>query len=105
MPHEKYEHASYKQRCAVQTLRFSAGWTYRQIAEHQQLSVGAVFNICQGPSTPKKPKGRPFSLMTPTRRLLVTTATMSAAHRRMTYPEVAAACGVQACERIRRRAF
>jgi len=105
MQNQKWEHVPYKQRCAVQTLRFVAGWTYRQIAENQQLSLGTVYNICQGPSTPTKPKGRPFSLSTPTRRLLVATATMNAAHRRMTLPEIAAECGVQACERTLRKAF
>jgi len=99
------ECASYKKRCAVQTLRFSAGWTYRRIAEDQNLSVSTIYAICQGPSTPKKPKGRTFSLDTPTRRRLVATATMSAAHRRMQLTEVAAACGVQACERTLQKAF
>jgi len=105
MQNQKWKHVPYKQRCAVQTLRFMAGWTYRQIAENQQLNLGTVYNICQGPSTPTKPKGRPFSLSTPTRRLLVATTTMNAAHRRMTLPDIASECGVQACERTLRKAF
>ena len=99
MEAQRREVASYRQRCAVQTLRFSAGWTYRKIAEDQNLSVSTVYQICQGPTTPKKPKGRTFSLDTPTQRRLVATATMSAANRRMRLTEVAPACGVQACEK------
>jgi len=105
MEAEKRECVSYKQRCAVRTLHFSANWTYRQIAEEQKLSLRTVFDICQAASTPKKPKGRPFSLDTPMRRRLVATATMSAAYRRMPLHEVAAACGVQACEKTLRKAF
>jgi len=103
MPGTEFEHASYKKRCAVQTLRFSAGWTYRRIAEDQQLSVSTIYEICQGPATPKKPKGRSFSLNTPTQ--LVATATMNAASRRMPLVEVAAACGFTACEKTLRKAF
>lgn len=99
------EWVPYKQRCAVRTLRFSANWTYRQIAEEQKLSVSTVFNICNAPSTPQKAKGRFFSLDTPTRRRLVATATMSAATRRMPLSEVGAACGVQACEKTLRKGF
>jgi len=102
---QKREWVSYKQRCAVKTLRFSVGWTYRQIADEQNLSVSTVFDICQAPTTLKKPKGQPFSLDTPTLHRLVATATMSAAHRRMPLLEVAAACGVQACQRTLRGAF
>jgi len=99
------EWVPYKHRCAVRTLRFSANWTYRQIAEEQNLSLSTVFNICQEPSTPQKPKGRSFSLDTPTRRRLVATATTSATTQRMPLREMAVACGVQACEKTLQKAF
>lgn len=80
MEGEKRECVSFKQRYAVQTLRFSANWTYRKIAEEQKLPLSTVFKICQAPSTPQKPNGRSFSLNTPTHCRLVATATMSAAY-------------------------
>ena len=100
-----YKHASYKTRCQVQALRFSAGWTYRRIAEDQNLSVSTVHDICHAPATPRKTKGRPVLLDTPTRRRLVATATESAGHRRMPLSEVAALCNIEACDRTLRKAF
>jgi len=96
---------SYKKRCFVQALRFRAGWTYREIAADQNLGLSTVHDICQAPATPKKRKGRPFSIDTPTRRRLVATATFSAANRRLTYSEVADLCGIQASEKTLRKAF
>lgn len=103
MPANTYEHASYKKRCYVQALRFSAGWTFRKIAEYQGLSPSTVYEICNAPATPKRGH-RPFSIDTPTRRRLVATATSSAVHRRMPLHEIAAACGVHACEKTLRKA-
>jgi len=100
-----YKHASYKTRCQVQALRFSAGWTYRRIAEDQNLAVSTVHDICHGPSTPRKTKGRPILLDTPTRCRLVAMATQSAEHRRMPLREVAALCDIEACDRTLRKAF
>src|SRR5437588_7623788 len=105
MPVVHSEDTSYKQRCYVQALYFSARWTYRQIAADQNLSLGTVSNICNAPATPKKRKGRPFSIDAATRRQLVFTATSSAAHRRMPVTQVAAICGVNACERTLLKAF
>jgi len=101
----KREWVPYKQQCAVQTFLLDAGWKYQKIADNQRLSVSTVFDICQGPFTPKKPKGRQFSLNTPTRHCLVATRTMSAAYRRMPLVEVAAACGMQASQRTLQKAF
>ena len=100
-----YKHASYKTRCQVQALRFSAGWTYQRITEDQNLSVSTVHDICHAPATPRKTKGRPALLDTPTRHRLVATATESAAHRRMPLSEVAALCNIEACDRTLRKAF
>ena len=96
---------SYKKRCYVHALRFRAGWTYQQIAEDQNLGLSTVHDICKAPATPKKRKGRPFSIDSPTRRRLVATATMSSAHRRMPLMEIAELCGVQASEKTIRKAF
>ena len=85
-----YKHVSYKTRCQVQALGFSAGWTYRRITEDQNLSVSTVHDICHAPATPRKTKGRPVPLDTLTRRRLVATATESTAYRRMPLGEVAA---------------
>lgn len=105
MPVVNAPDTSYKKRCYVQALHFRAGWTYQKIAADQGLSLGTVHNICKGPATPKKRKGRPFSIDTPTRRSLVATATMSSAHRRMPLMEVAELCGVRGSERTIRKAF
>ena len=90
-------------RCKA--LHFSAGWTYCQIAEHQNLAVGTVYNICNAPATTKKRKGRPLSIDTSTHQRLVSIATMSAAHRQMPLAKIAALCGVQACDCTLVKAF
>lgn len=105
MPPIKTKETSYKTRCQVQALRFSAGWTYARIAEDQNLGISTVRDICNSPATPKKRKGRPFSIDSPTRRHLVATATQDAAHRQMPFQEIAELCGVQASERTLRKAF
>lgn len=96
---------SYNQRCYVQALRFEAGWTFQKIADNQKLSVGTVWNICNGPATPKKRKGRPLTLDSPTRRRLVYTASLTAENRRKSYAEIAEICGVKACEKTLQKAF
>jgi len=105
MPPIKTHEASYRQRCAVQALRFSAGWTYQRIADDQNLGVSTVWDICHAPATPKKRKGRPFSIDSPTRRTLVATATRDSTHRQMPFTHIADICGVQACERTLQKAF
>jgi len=74
----EFEHASYKERYGVETLCFSAGWTYWQSAEDQQLSVSSILEICQGLATLKKPKWHSFSLHTITWHWLVVTVTINA---------------------------
>ncbi|PUU78255.1 hypothetical protein B9Z19DRAFT_910213, partial [Tuber borchii] len=86
-------------------LRFQAGWTYRRIAEDMGLSLTSVYRICESPATPKKRTGRPFSLDTPTRQRLVTTATASAVNRRLSFTEIAKLCDIQASEKTLRKAF
>ncbi|RPA99573.1 hypothetical protein L873DRAFT_1683177, partial [Choiromyces venosus 120613-1] len=49
--------------------------------------------------------GRPLSIDTPTMKQLVATAMMSSAHRQMPLTEVAAACGITACEKTLLKAF
>ena len=75
------QEASYKQRCMVQALRFEAGWTYERITENQGLGMIIVHDICHGPATPKKRKGRPVSIDPAARRLLIATATRDAEYR------------------------
>jgi len=100
-----YKHTLYKTRCQVQALRFSDGWTYRRIADDQNLAVNTVHDICHGPSTPRKTKGRPILLDTPTRCRLVAMATQSAEHRRIPLREVTALCDIEACDRTLHKAF
>jgi len=105
MPPIKVSEISYKKRCYVHALRFRAGWTYQRIAEDQNIGLSTVHDICHAPATPKKQKGRPFSIDTPTRQRLVATATQSDAHRRMTLMEIADLCGVQGHKKTIRKAF
>lgn len=105
MPQVKTQETPYKKRCAVQALRFSAGWSYPRIAQDQNLAVSTVWDICHAPATPKKRKGRPFSIDTPTRQRLVATATQNSLHRQMPLPDIAEICGVRASERTLRKAF
>ena len=105
MPPIKTHETSYKIRCFVQALRFEAGWTYAQIAENQRLGVSTVWDICHAPATPKKRKGRPLTIDTPKRRLLVATATQDAEHRQMSYRDIADICGIRAGDKALRKAF
>lgn len=101
----KTAETSYKQRCYIQALRFEAKWTFRKIADNQGLALSTVFDICNKPATPKKRKGRPVILDSPTRRRLVFTATENAENRRKSYTEIAEICGITACEKTLRKAF
>ncbi|PUU79617.1 hypothetical protein B9Z19DRAFT_1064107 [Tuber borchii] len=105
MKDPKHEWASNKQGCAIQALRNLAVWTYRQIAKVQNLSLGAVYNICQSSTIPKKLKGRMFSLNTPTGRQLAATATMKTAYCQMLLVEVPGAYSIEVSERTIRKAF
>ena len=105
MPQVKTQETPYKKCCAVQALRFSAGWSYPCIAEDQNLAVMTVWDICHAPATPKKRKSRPFSIDTPTRQRLVATAAQNSLHRQMPLPDIAEICGVRASERTLQKAF
>lgn len=97
--------SSYKQCCFVQALWYEAGWTLQKIADNQKLSVGTVWDICNRPTTPKKKKGQPFMLDTPTCHQLVFTATLDAKHWQKPFSEIAEICRANACERTLRKAF
>lgn len=101
------EDIDYKQRCYVQALRFSAGWTYDRIAKDQNLPLSTVAKICKGPATPQRKNrcGRKIKIDTPTRRLLVFTATKDAEHRQKPYEEIAKIVGVEASNKTLREAF
>lgn len=97
--------ASYKQRCEIQTLRKYNNWSYRRISEATGFSTYGCWKICQEPSTPKKRKGRPLLLNTPTRRRLIFAASQDSEHRQMPMIDVAAELGIEACERTIKKAF
>jgi IS30 family transposase len=79
--------ATYKQRCYVQALHHTAGWSTRQIATALSLKKTTVARICHVPATPKKRRYYSF-FDTPTRKRLVDFITSSAATRQMTFEEV-----------------
>ena len=98
---------SYKQRCTIHALRFSAGWTLQQIAENQNLPVSTVGRVCAGPTTPQKKTrvGRKVKINTPQRQQLVALATLDAEHRRMRLVDIAQELGIEAGEKALRKAF
>lgn len=97
----------YKQRCYVQELQFSTGWTYDRIAKDQNLPLSTVAKICNSPATPgrKNRCGRKIKIDTPTRRRLVYTATLNAENRRKPYSEIMQLIGLEADKKTLRDAF
>lgn len=81
------EHASYKQRVQVHTLR-ELGWTYLRIAQHLDLTERQVRYIVSQPATPRKRSGRPSVITTPQRRELVDFVIASSYQQRMPYFQV-----------------
>jgi len=68
--------------------------TYQQIADQVVRSKAAVWQICNAPETPKKPRsGRPPLLNTPKRKALVELAHTNAEYRRKAYPDLARELG------------
>ncbi|KAH0604922.1 uncharacterized protein H6S33_006590 [Morchella sextelata] len=97
----------YKQRCYVQALRFSAGWTYDRISKDQNLPLSTVAKICNTPATPKRKNrcGRKIKIDTPTHRRLVYVATLNAENRRKPYADIAQLVGVEADSKTLQEAF
>lgn len=86
-------------------LRFKAGWTYTRIAKDQNLSISAVWSICQGKETSKKKKGRPVKFTTPIRCQLVEAATKNAENRRKPLIQIAREEGIHVHEDTLRTIF
>lgn len=90
---------SYKQRCYGQALQFEAGWTLQKITDNQKLSVGTVWNICKGPTLPKKKKGCPLILKSPTRPHVIVIAIPNSENRQKPLREIVEICRITAGER------
>lgn len=84
---------SHKDRIRVHVLR-ELGWTMRDISIYTEIPLGSIHNICTMPATPRKRRGRPRILTTPTRKRLIDFIQESAANRRMNFLEVALQCGM-----------
>jgi hypothetical protein len=101
----KTHEVSYKQCCYIHALQFRADWTFQKIASNQGLSVSIVFTIRRGPATPKKKKGRPGKIDTPTCKALVQRATLNTENRRKPLFQIAFEKCVNASQETIRRAF
>lgn len=82
------QHATYKQRIQVHTLR-DLGWTITRIAQHLNLTETQVQYLIHQPITPQKRPGRPKKLTTPRRHQLIDFITSNSTTRKMPYIEVA----------------
>jgi len=90
MPGTKKSETDNSDRKRIRTLRRDAGWTYQQIAHQVGRSKAAVWQICNAPETPKKPRsGRPPLLDTPKRKAFVELARTNAEYRRKACPDLA----------------
>lgn len=94
-----------EQRIYIHVLRFKAGWTLQRIASDQNLSVSTIWAVTKGPETPRKKRGRPVIIDTPTRKALVHSATLSAENRRKPLFQIANEEGIHASPETVRRAF
>src|SRR5437773_3355653 len=95
---------SYKQHCQIQALRFLAGWTYLQIAETTEVPLSTVWDICQTPATPVKPKVK-RTVTTPIRKRLISEAMRNAINHRKSYRDIAVSIGLKASNNTLRRVF
>ena len=96
---------TYSQRVEILTLHSYAGWGYTLISSTLNIPRSTVRRTISHPRTPQKPQGRRPLLDTPKRQRLVRRATIDGYHRRLSYPEIAALEGLQACRRTLTAAF
>jgi hypothetical protein len=102
----KGTHLSAIQRVEILTLFHRAKWSKMRISRELQIARSTVIStIARGIVTPDRPIGRKPILTTQKRKRLTARATLNAAHRRMTYEEIAEIEGIQACKRTLIKAF
>jgi hypothetical protein len=88
---------TYKERCRIFTLSDFLGWKQEAIATSMGLPRTTVQSAIHSMmETPTKQLGRKPKLIGQIRKRLVARATLDAAHRRMTYGEIAQLEGIQA---------
>lgn len=97
---------THQQRCRIFTLSELSRWTAEAIAVAMQLPRTTVQSVlASGVEAPQKQVGRKPAITDEIRKRLIARATIDAAHRRMTYKEIARLEGVQAGQRALRTAF
>ena len=97
---------SYKERCRIFTLSDILHWTPEAIATTMGLPRTTIQSVIRSQvEAPKKQTGRKPAITGEIRERLVARATLDAAHRRMTYKEIARLAGVQACRKALVAAF
>lgn len=97
---------SYKERCRIFTLSDLLHWTPEAIATTMGLPRTTIQSVIRSQvEAPKKQTGRKPAITGEIRERLVARATLDAAHRRMTYKEIAQLEGVQACRKALVAAF
>ena len=88
---------TYKQRCRIFTLSDLLGWKQEAIATSMRLPRTTVQSVIHSMmEAPTLQLGRKPNLTDRIRKRLVARATLDAAHRRMTYNEIAQLEGIQA---------
>lgn len=93
-------------RSKIRGLRNIAAWPFRKIGTELGIPLTTVFNVCQQPSTPHRPRmGRPKILTTPIRKRLIQHATASQENRRKSLNQIAEEAGITVNERTLRQAF
>lgn len=97
---------TYKQRCRIFTLSDLLHWSSEAIAMTMGLPRTTVQSVLRsGVEAPTKQAGRKPAITAKLRERLVARATLDAAHRRMTYKEIARLEGVQAGRKALMAAF
>jgi len=97
---------TYKQRYRIFTLFDLLHWSSEAIAVAMGLPRTTVQSVLRsGVESPKKQTGRKPIITRKARERLVARATLNAAHRRMTYKEIAQLEGVQAGRKALMAAF
>src|SRR5436305_10767746 len=94
---------TYKERCRIFTLSDLLGWKQEAIATSMRLPRTTVQSVIHSMmEAPTQQLGRKPNLTDRIRKRLVARATLDAAHRRMTYKEIAQMEGIQAGQKSAR---